>query len=365
MGMTKTIESPIAAEIVIDGRRYVNFAGSSYLGLSGYADILEAGAEALRESGAGYQVPRHYQVATRAHQEVETEAARFFRSPAALYLSGGYLFGLVSLPAIRDRLGVIFLDELAHFSLREAAAASGVKSCLYRHVDADDLALKMRQHLGAYERPVVMTDGLFSTFGEIAPLSELASAVAPYDGSLLVDESHSFGVLGATGRGAHEHHKLSLNSVVAGGSLSKAFGTTGGIILGTEEGIAACRSTPAGRGAAAGLPAGASMCAASLRHVRTHPELLQRLRTNVVAMKSGLRNLGLNVGDSVAPIATFVAGEANAMQALQERLMAEGIFVLHSTYIGAGCSGVIRCGIFADHTPEHIHRLLDALRRML
>jgi 8-amino-7-oxononanoate synthase len=366
MGLKKwrTLESAVGAEIVLDGKRYVNFAGSSYLGLSANQEIIEAGVAMLRISGCGAQLARHYQIATRAHQEAESEAAKFFDTQSALYLPGGYYFGLVAIAAVRKDFSTIFFDEWAHFSLREAIAASGLKNYAFRHLDVEDLEAKLAQHVLADEKPLIVTDGMYSTFGDIAPLEDIARTASSYDGHLLVDESHSFGVLGSRGRGASEHHNVGPSSIVIGGSTGKAFGVLGGIIPASEEEVAAFRTTPVARGASGGMPASALMCARSLKYVREHPELLQRLRTNVAHMKDGLRRIGLSVGDSVAPIASFVPKD-RPPQELQERLLLEGIFVLHSTYIGAGPAGVIRCCIFADHTSEHIDCLLDSLRRLL
>jgi 8-amino-7-oxononanoate synthase len=361
----RTLESPVGAEIVIDGNRYINFGGSAYLGLSGNRQIHEAGFAALRQCGSGSPVPRDQGVATGAHQEAEAAAAAFFGTPAALYIAHGYYFGLVTIRALRESYSAIFFDELAHYSLREAIAACGLRSYSYRHLDAADLAAALRRELGANDTPLVVTDGMFPTFGEIAPLGELARAVEPYAGRLLVDESHSFGVLGPLGRGAGEHHGVRAPSILTGGSLGKAFGTCGGIVPASAEEVAAFRLTPTARGASIGLPAAAAMCASSLRYVREHPELLQRLRANVVRVKSGLRRLGLQVNDSIAPVAAFVTGPGKSMAALRQELMAEGIFVYHTNYVGAGPGGVIRCGIFADHTDEHIERLLEALQRLL
>lgn len=363
--MPKTIESPVGAEIILEGRRYINFGGSSYLGLSGNPKILEAGSDVLRECGSGYQFHRNYDIATRAHQDAESQAAAFFSTPAALYLAGGYYFGLVAAAALRHKFSTVFCDEMAHHSLRDGAAAAGLPIYTFRHLDTEDLQAKLKQHSRANERPLVATDGLYSTFGEIAPLDQFAAVMAPYDGRLLVDESHSFGVLGNTGCGASEHHNIPFSSSLFGGSTSKAFGVVGGIIPTTEEEVAVCRATPAGRGASAGLPAAASMCARSLSYVRQHPELLSSLRINIAYMKSGLRKIGLEVGDTVAPVAAFVPGPDLPIRALQQQLLSEGIYVLHSTYIGAGARGVIRCGIYADHTRDHIDCLLDALRRLL
>jgi 7-keto-8-aminopelargonate synthetase-like enzyme len=170
--------------------------------------------------------------------------------------------------------------------------------------------------------------------------------------------------LGERGRGAVEHCGIDPEMAYIGGSLGKAFGTCGGIIPATTSQVAAMRATPVGLGASVGLPAGAAMCARSLRYVREHPELVQRLRANTQHIKAGLGKLGVDVGSSVVPIAAFATGSIST-EVLKRRLMDEGIYVYHSTYIGASAGGVIRCGIFADHTTEHINFLLQALQRFL
>jgi len=359
------IDSPVGAEIVLEGRRYINFAGSSYLGLSGRSEILEEGVAALRKLGAGYQISRQHDVDTRACQDARAAAATFFGSADALYMATGYYFGLVTLAALRKQFDAVFFDELAHFCLRDAIAGCGLPAYRFRHLDSDDLVSKLETRLKPHERPLVATDGMYSTLGEVAPLDQLARALEPYDGRLLVDESHSFGVLGATGRGALEHHQIPESRAVRGGSLTKAFGTSGGIVVGSSEEVAAYHRTPPILGASAGLPAGAAMAAASLRFVREHPELLVRLRGNVSYLKGGLKALGLEVGDSQAPVAAFTLESEDSMRALQASLRSEGLFVFHSKYIGAGSAGVIRFGIFADHTIEHLDALVDALRRLL
>jgi 8-amino-7-oxononanoate synthase len=360
-----TLESAVGAQLVIDGKRYINFGGSSYLGLSSNPQIIGAGIAALRELGSGSSMLRDQGAASRAHREVEAEAARFFGSSAAMYLASGYHFGLVALAAIVKQFSAIFFDEATHHCLREAITASGVRSYSYLHLNIEDLETKLEKYLTGDEKPLVATDGVFGTIGEIAPLDDLCEAITPYGGYLLVDESHAFGVLGASGRGAREHFGVGPASSLAGGSLGKAFGTSGGLISASDEEIAALRATPAGLGASPGLPAAAAMCAASLRYLREHPEVLANLRRNVVYMKSELRKIGLTILENVAPVAAFSIGSEQNMRALKNELRAEGIFVYHTHYVGAGPEGLIRCGIFADHTSEHIDRLIEALRRHL
>jgi 8-amino-7-oxononanoate synthase len=360
-----SVESPIAAQIVIAGQSYINFGGSSYLGLSGNAQVIEAGIEGLKRSGAGIPAARDQQLISPGHQRLEAEAARFFGSEAAVYLASGYFFGSMAISALRAQFDVILYDELAHYSLREAVVASGCISHTYPHLDAEALRATLRTQLSAAGRPLIVTDGVFPTFGDLAPVAELFSLAQSYGGHLLVDESHSFGVLGHYGRGAAEYAGVPSSSVHIGGSLGKAFGSYGGIIPCAEALATTLRMTPAGRGASGGLPACAQMCATSLRYVREHPELLSRLRTNVAYLKRGLRSLGLKMNDTPVPIATFALSAEHEMQRLKDELMREGIFVYHSNYIGGGSKGVIRCGIFADHTMEHLDQLIGTLKRLL
>jgi 7-keto-8-aminopelargonate synthetase-like enzyme len=365
-GAPRSFDSAVGAEIVLSGRRYINFGGSSYLGLASNPYILEAGISALRECGSGAPVPSIHNVTTRALVDVETTARQFFASPTSMYVNAGYYFGLAAMAAVRAHHDAVFFDEFAHYSLLEAISAGGLPRYSFRHLDIDDLLLQIKQFLGPKQRPLIVTDGLFSTVGEIAPLDEFIRIVSIYDGRLLVDESHSFGVLGRTGRGAAQHHSLESARLLRGGSFGKAFGTCGGIILAEESDAQPLRGSAVGRGASTGLTAAAAMCAASIRFVGEHPELLVRLRENIRYLKDGLAHLGLAIGgDATAPIASFRTASATDTRSLQEALMNEGIFVYHSTYLGAAEGGVLRCGIFADHTREHLDALLDALRRLL
>ena len=363
--MLRIIESAVAAEITIEGRQFVNFGGSSYLGLSGHPAIVAAGIDALRRHGAGAPIPRAHEVVTGPHRDAERAAAQFFGCEASLLLGGGYSLGLVTLAILRDEFDVVYYDELSHHALRDGIAASGLPAYAFSHMDTNDLARKIDEHAALHRRPLIATDGMFSTFGGIPPLADYLAVVQRYGGRLLIDESHSFGVIGETGRGAVEHHRLDPALVLRGGSLGKAFGTSGGVIPACSEEVERLRATPASRGATPGMPAAAAMVAASLRYVAEHPELLHQLRANTSYMKAGLRGLGLDVGDNIAPVATFATGTRDSMRALKARLLERGIFVYYTNYIGAGSEGAIRCTIFADHTREHIDLLLLELAQLL
>jgi 7-keto-8-aminopelargonate synthetase-like enzyme len=361
----RDLQSSTGAEILIDGKNVVNFAGSAYLGIALEPSLIAAATEALQRFGARVHIPPEYGMEIQPHLDVETESARFFGAPAAIYLATGYLIGLAVLTGLRLRFDVVLLDDSAHYNLRDGAVASGAIVRTFAHFDCDSLKSELSRARQQGLRSIVAVDGMCPTFG-ILPRLDIYAELARNHGALLfIDESHTFGTLGTQGRGAAEHFGLQTEDILRGGSLGKAFCAGGAAIVGPTADIAAIRNAPCVRGSAWGLVPGAAMAAASLRLVRARPALLLRLRSNIQRLKGGLRDLGVELEDSPAPLATFVRGSASEMEHLQQRLLAEGVFVLHARYIGGGADGAIRCSVFADHTNEHIDRLLIALRRVL
>lgn len=355
------LESAAGAEIVIDDRKYLNFGGSSYLGLSAHPAIIAAGIAGLNARGSGMQMPSSQGLSVPETAEIEHVAADFFRVEASLFFSCGYLFPLAALAALdRDR-HVVFADEFAHFAIRDGIRASGLAAFSYRHCDPEDLRTKLKSHISVGQTPCIATDGLFSTFGNIPPLDELFEICSGYGGKLLIDESHSFGTMGASGRGTIEHFGLVSPNIVAGGSLGKAFGACGGIALGSSESIRRLKDTPAGLGAGKGAPHLGAMCAESLKLVKRTPLFLKNLRQNTSQLKQGLQQIGIDVGNSDAPIAAFSRGSFEANRACKQQLRERGIFVYHSKYIGTGTDGVIRLAVFSDHTNDQISYLLQEL----
>jgi 8-amino-7-oxononanoate synthase len=359
------VETPSAANMVIDGRPILSFGGSCYLGLSNHPDIIEAGVAALRAYGSTAQLPRHYDFGLVANLEAEAAARDFFDAEGAIYQTSGYLFGIVALPALADDYDVAVLDESAHFNLVEGARAAERPIERFRHRDPEDLERVLRLVTARGQRPLVATDGMFPTFGTLPPLADYQTLIDRSGGWLLVDESHAFGTLGPLGRGSAEAQGISGDRVLRGGSMGKAFCAFGGLSLGRQDAIDRLWLAPASRGAVSGMSSGAAMTAASLRIVRDNPDLLARLRSNTVLMRTMLERLGVVVEPSQSPVAAFVHGSADQMRSIQRQLWDDGIYVIYSTYVGAGPEGALRIAAFADHTPEDYDRLEDALKRLL
>lgn len=361
MTTLETIQSPSAARMVIDGRPILNFGGSCYLGLSAQPELVEAGVRAIGQLGSTGQLPRHYNLALAANLEAENAARAFFGTEGAIYYATGYLFGLMAMTALADDYDVAVIDESGHYNLVEGARMAGKPIVTFKHRDAADLASVLDRVASEDKRALVATDGMFATFGTSPPLAEYQRLIDRHGGWLLVDESHSFGSLGATGQGACEMTGISGDRVLRGGSMAKAFCAYGGLTVGSAEAIARLWQTPIARGAVSGMSAGAAMTAASLRYVRANPERLEALRTNAARLKQALRGYGFAVEDNGSPVAAFVHGDAAQMQAIQQALWAQGIFVIYSTYVGAGPEGALRIAAFADHQAEDYERLAEAL----
>jgi len=361
----RRVGSPSCARIEVDGQTLLNFGGSAYLGLAAYPDLIEAGVAALRHFGVHSQLGRHYGYALGPNLDAEQAARAFFEVDGAMYFGSGYLFGLIAIPSLAEFCDAIFIDEAAHYSLRDGACASGRSVHPFLHCDAADLGRQMVRKLPPGARPMVVTDGMFATRGTVAPLADYTRLLQRHAGWLVVDESHSFGVLGAQGRGAVEACGIARERVVAGGSMSKAFGAHGGLALGPSWVVERLWRSPAARGAALGCSAGAAMTARSLELVRLRPELRERLHANAQLLKRSLRSLGLAIEENGSPITAFTVDDAGRMRNIQEALMKESIFIAYSNYVGAGPEGVLRVAAFADHQESDINRLQAALGRIL
>lgn len=358
------ITGPESARIWINGRPYLNFVGSSYLALQAAEELRAAGRRALALGHPWSQMrSAAYADADPVLDEFEAEAIQFFGEESAVFMPTGYFCGMAAVAGLRGQFDVVCLDELAHYSLYDAALLSGCAVHTFAHADATALRDRLCKAAAAGQRPLVLTDGVYATTGRLPPLADYAREVAAVDGLMFVDESHAYGVLGAHGRGAAEH--CGVSQVLHGGSIGKGLCAQGGVLPCSSSLAKRIRTLPPLRGAGAGAPVSALVGAAALRLARLHPERRQHLHAINQRLKSELRNLGLEILSTPAPITAFRVGRNADMVALRTSLLADGVHVIVSNYIGAGPEGMIRCGTFADHTNSDIDMLISSLRRRL
>lgn len=376
------MQSPPGAETTINGRRYTYFAGTGYLGLQGHLDVIRAACDAVHKYGIGSATSRTRVGDTPPVLEVERRAAELFGTEDAFYFASGYMSPAVVLSMLGEQFDTVLIDELAHYCLGEAAAKLRCPVVQFSHCDVDALAARLKDEAGSNHKVVVMTDGVFSALGRLAPVAEYWQLLSDHPGSmLLVDDAHSYGVVGEHGRGVLEHAGLwgeEVNerwpsrsdeqpALWTCGTLSKALGGFGGIVPGASEAISALKSdSPYGYAASAPAVPAAGASAEALRIVIEQPELLEHLRANVAQLRSGLRELGLDVEDSPAAVVAVQLDTAEQMRQIQETLAERGIWIAYvPSYSGVGPEGLLRLAVFATHTTEMIDHLLGELAGLL
>jgi 7-keto-8-aminopelargonate synthetase-like enzyme len=373
------MESPPGPETVIDGRRYLYFGGTSYLGLAGRPEVIEAACEAARRFGLHTATSRSGLGNNPATLAVERQAAEFFGKEDAFFYASGYAGNHVLVQALAERFDAIIVDESSHYCVHEAARLAGGPVARFRHLDPEDLRQQIHKHLSAGQHPLVMTDGVFSMTGAVAPIDQYIRVLSEFDmAALLIDDAHGVGAIGECGRGTVEYWGLwgprvnggSLASgcaVYVAGTLSKALGGFGGILPGSRGFLGIVRSASHyfdGASAPAAPVAGAS--AKALEIVRQEPQLRERLRDNAWRLRAAIRALGVPVADWPTPIIGLTIGDAENMRRIHRELKAAGILLPYfASYAGAGKDGLLRIAVFATHTPEMIDQLVGGLGRLL
>ena len=357
------MESAPGAETVINGRRVLYFGGTGYFGLHGNAEMMQAGIEAFK-LGTHSATTRSGFGNNPVLLDVEKKLAAFFGTEEAVYFVSGYFNALFLAQALAGEYDAAFIDETSHFSVRDGVRTTGKPVFVYKHRDPEDLRAHLKADLKAGQHPLVLCDGVFPTFGEIAPVPELLECLKPYDGILALDDAHAVGVLGENGRGTFEHFGVSGGRIHYAGTLSKAFGGHGGFLPSSAALIKRVRESVGAYAGSSPTPTPiAAASAKGLDLVQAHPEWRRRLRDNTARLKSGMRALGFDIKDTPVPIVTWTLKTAEEMKRIQAALMAQGIAVAYLKYVGAPSGGVLRATVFSTHTPAQIDRLLAELKK--
>jgi len=373
------MEGPPGALTRIDGKEYLYFGGTSYLGLSGHPEVIRAGCEALRRYGVHTSTSRSGYGNSPITLDVERLAAEFFGTAGAFYFASGYFGNHILIQAVADRADVVLADESAHYCLAEASHLLGRPVVSFRHRDPDDLRQKLRERVPQGQRPLVLTDGIFSTTGAVAPIDRYAELLRDFGrATILIDDAHGFGTIGRHGRGTLEHLGLWSEQVNADpardglgffvcGTLSKAIGGFGGVLPGSLALLDRMRQTSHYyEGASAPMSAAAGATAKAMEIVLGQPQLRQRLEINARRLRCGLRVLGLAVDDWPTPIIGLSIGNGENMRRIHHELRLAGIIVPYfAAYSAAGPAGGLRIAVFATHTENMLDRLLAELSRVL
>lgn len=361
------MDSASGARIIIDGKEYSFFAGTSYFELHKHEAVIKSAADAIMRYGITSASSRNSYGTTQLLLDLEIEAARFFDTEDAVYIPSGYLSDLAAIPAlnITNPFDIILIDEVAHYSNQHAIKLSGKPVYTFSHMDADDLQNKLSANLKKNQTPLIITDGIFPISGEIAPIDLYEKIASRYNGIIWVDDAHAMGILGATGRGTIEHYGLNSERIFFGGTFSKAFGAFGGIIPASKKLVYEIKNNHILNGA---TPAPSAAMAASLtgmRLVKENPQFRKSLWENAKYLKEELKKMGIDTDDTVVPIVSWGMQNKDMMQKLHKELMDKGIVIQYINYMGSGDNGVLRIVVFSTHTKEQIQNLVYELNRII
>ena len=325
----RTIGSPAGAWMIVDGRRVLNLCTNNYLGLANHPKMKEAAKRAIDEWGIGPAAVRTIAGTLSLHLELERRLAAFKGVEDALFVQSGFCANQAAIPALVGKEDVIFSDRLNHASIIDGCRLSGAKILIYEHCNPDDAERVIRENIGQYRRGLLVTDGVFSMDGDIAPLDKLYEVAEKYGVLTMVDDAHGEGVLGRGGRGIVDHFGLHGRLDVEMGTLSKAFGVIGGCLAGRKKIIDYLRQKARPfLFSSATTAADTAACLAALEILESSTELVDRLWENTRYFKGEMSRLGFDIGRSVTPITPVMLGEAPLAQRFSRRLFEEGVFAM-------------------------------------
>ena len=355
------LQSPQGPRIRIDGHELINMSSNDYLGLANDPALREAAMAGARTWGGGAGAVRTIAGTLDVHEALEAEIAAWKGVEATLVFQSGFAGNLGTIPALVGRGDVILSDELNHASIIDGCRLSRAEVRRFAHADADSL----RDQLAACapdQRKLVVTDGVFSMDGDIAPLPDICDAAEKFGAMVMVDDAHGSGVLGRGGRGSVDHFGLHGRVHVQLGTLSKAIGSMGGYIAGrqalrdylthTARPVLFSTSHP---------PAVVETTRAAIRVLTEEPERVEKLWDNSRFFKQGLADLGMDLGRSATPITPVIVGEAERAHGLSDRLRQRGVFVQSVAFpTVARDAARVRAMVSAAHSRDDLAQAVDA-----
>jgi glycine C-acetyltransferase len=362
----RTIGSPQGAWLVVDGKKVLNFCSNNYLGLANHPSLVAAAKKAVDELGVGPAAVRTIAGTMTLHLELEKRLAAFKGVEAAITFQSGFAANLATIPALVGKEDGIFSDRLNHASIIDGCRLSGGKIIPYDHCEVTSLEAVIKENLSQFRRAIIISDGVFSMDGDVAPLDKIYEVAQRYDILLMVDDAHGEGVLGKGGRGIVDHFNLHDKVDVEVGTLSKAFGVVGGVVAGNATIVEWLRQR--GRPflfSSAVTPPDAAACIAAIDLLEGSTELVDRLWDNAKYFKVEMKRLGFNTGVSTTPITPVMLGEAPLAQQFSREMFETGVFAMALGFptVPQG-KARIRVMISAAHEKKDLDKGLEAFEKV-
>ncbi len=362
----RTLGSPQGAWLVVDGEKTLNFCSNNYLGLANHPRVVAAAQKAMEKYGVGPGAVRTIAGTMELHVKLDRRLAEFKAVESAITFQSGFTANLGTIPALVGKGDAIFSDELNHASIIDGCRLSRAQIIRYAHCDAVDLEKQLQDQRANFKRAMVITDGVFSMDGDVAPLDKIYEVSKNYDAILMVDDAHGEGVLGRGGRGIVDHFNLHGKVDVEVGTMSKAFGVMGGVVAGNPKVVEWLhqRGRPFLFSSAMTIPDVAA-CLEAIDMLEESTELVDKLWANTDYFKTEMGNLGFDTGESVTPITPVMLGEAPLAQQFSRALFEAGVFgmALGFPTVPRG-KARIRVMISAAHEKEDLDQGLEAFAKV-
>ena len=351
-------------EVVVDGKHVLNLSSNNYLGLTTHPRLKAAMIEATEQWGAGSGAVRTIAGTMTVHEDLERRLAEFKRTEASLVFQSGFTANLGVLQSLVKEGDVIISDELNHASIIDGIRLSKAERSIFKHRDMDDLERHLEKHRDKRVK-LVVTDGVFSMDGDIAPLAAIVERAERFQALVMVDDAHASGVLGENGRGSVNHFGLDGRVNLQIGTLSKAMGVLGGYVAAAQ----AVRDFLIHRArpflfSTSHPPGVAAACIAAIDVLKAEPERIERLWKNTARFKEGLKRIGFETGASETPITPVIVGKGSVAMEFSDRLFKLGVFAQGLGYptVPEGRAR-IRTIVTGVHTEQQLDRALEAFAR--
>nr|WP_319537780.1 8-amino-7-oxononanoate synthase [uncultured Methanospirillum sp.] len=359
----RLVEQTSGPEMVMNGKRVLNFASNNYLGLSNHPVICQRASESIATWGTGSGASRLITGNTSLHEELEQKIADFKEQSSSVLFNCGYMANVGGITALSDASTVIYSDSLNHASIIDGARLSKATISVYDHCNMMDLEEKIRTH--GKKGGLIVSDGVFSMDGDIAPVPELVEIARKYECALMIDDAHGTGVLGKTGRGVCEHFNLTSGIDLHMGTLSKALGSEGGFIAGSDLLADILRNVARPFIFSTALaPPSVAAASAAIDILLEETWRVKTLSENSRYLRDGLISIGLSISGGITPIIPVIVGSNKDTISFSLILEQEGIFspAIRPPTVPEG-SGRIRVTTMATHTREHLDQAISSFER--
>jgi len=361
----RTVESPQGSWITVDGKKVLNLCSNNYLGFANDPKLKSASQRAIENYGVGPAAVRTIAGTTTLHKELERKLALFKGVESTLSFQSGFCANLAVIPAIVGEGDIVFSDELNHASIIDGCRLSKAKTVRYAHCNMEDLQSKVSVEKDVRRR-LIITDGVFSMEGDIAPLPEIVNIAEKYEAITMVDDAHGEGVLGRGGRGIVDHFNLHGKVDIEVGTMSKAFGVVGGYIAGSKRltDYLAQKGRPFLFSSAV-TSADVSACIAAVETLTASDILVKKLWENTEFFQDKMRQVGFNLGKTKTPITPVMIGDANLAKDFSQKLFEAGIFAQAIGYPTVPMGKArIRVMLSATHNKEDLTFAVESFEKI-